>query len=109
MTAQRRARTGRPAIRTVIFALVWHCHLISATQPVSAESLVKAPPGNAALSREKLEKIDAFFNNEISAGKIPGAIVLIEQHDRPIYFNTFGLRDTDSGAPMTPDTIFPIH
>jgi len=121
MTAQRKPRTGRPAqrarktgnacvaIRTAIFALVWHCHLISTAQPVLAENSVKAHRSNAVLSREKLKKIDAFLNDEISAGKIPGAIVLIEQHDQPIYFNTFGLRDTDSGAPMTPDTIFPIH
>jgi CubicO group peptidase (beta-lactamase class C family) len=111
MTAQRKARkTGnaRVTIPAVIFALVWHGHLIS-TAPASAQNLVKTPPSNAALSREKLKKIDAFFNNEISAGKIPGAIVLIEQHGQPIYFNVFGLRDTDSKAPMTPDTIFPIH
>ena len=112
MTAERKARKighARVAIRTVIFALVWHSHLTSAAQPASAQNLVRAPPSNAALSPEKLKKIDAFFNNEISAGKIPGAIVLIEQHDRPVYFRTFGLRDTDTGAPMTPDTIFPIH
>ena len=112
MTAEWKARKighARVAIRTVIFALVWHSHLTSAAQPASAQNLVRAPPSNAALSPEKLKKIDAFFNNEISAGKIPGAIVLIEQHDRPVYFRTFGLRDTDTGAPMTPDTIFPIH
>src|ERR1700753_225144 len=112
MTTQRKARklaTVRVSIRTVIFALVWHGHFVSAAQPVSAQALAKTPPNNAALSPEKLKKIDTFFNNEISAGKIPGAIVLIEQHDRPVYFKTFGLRDTDTGAPMTPDTIFPIH
>jgi CubicO group peptidase (beta-lactamase class C family) len=112
MTARRKARSigyARVAIPAVMFALAWHGHLISAAAPVSAQNLVKTPPDNAVLSPEKLKKIDAFFNNEISAGKIPGAIVLIEQHDRPVYFRTFGLRDTDTGAPMTPDTIFPIH
>jgi CubicO group peptidase (beta-lactamase class C family) len=99
---------GRPLIPGVIFALVWHCHLISA-QPVLAEDLLETPPNNAALSAEKLKRIDAFFNDEVSAGKIPGAIVLIEQHDKPVYFKTFGVRDTDTGVPMTRDTIFHIN
>jgi CubicO group peptidase (beta-lactamase class C family) len=102
----RKIGNARVAICTAIFSLVWH--LISAAQPVLAEDLVKTPPGKA-LSREKLKKLDTFFNNEVSAGKIPGAIVLIEQHDQPIYFGIFGLRDNDTGAPMPPDTIFPIH
>lgn len=122
MTAQQKARGGRPArrelrksgnakvtIRIAITTFIWHCYLISATQPVLAENLVKSPPKSAALSPEKLKKIDTFFNKEISAGKIPGAVLLIEQHDQPIYLRTFGLRDTDTGAPMTIDTIFPIH
>src|SRR6202021_781859 len=111
MTAQRKARkigNARVTPPAVMFALVWHSHLMSAA-PVSAQNLVKTPPSNAALSREELKKIDAFCTSEISAAKIPGAIVLIEQHDQPVYFKTFGLRDTDTGAPMTPDTIFPIH
>jgi hypothetical protein len=52
-----------------ICAFVWHCHLVSAAQPVLAEHLEKAPASNAALSLEKLKRIDAFFNSEISAGK----------------------------------------
>jgi CubicO group peptidase (beta-lactamase class C family) len=101
----RKIGDARLTMCTAIFALAWH--LISAAQPVLAEHL--GHPANAALSREKLKKLDTFFNDEVSAGKIPGAIVLIEQRDQPIYFKTFGLRDNDTGAPMTPDTIFPIH
>ena len=36
----------------------------------------------AAPSPEKLERITEFFNNEIATGKLPGAIVLIQQHGR---------------------------
>ena len=46
MTAERKARKighARVAIRTVIFALVWHSHLTSAAQPASAQNLVRAP------------------------------------------------------------------
>ena len=36
-------------------------------------------------------------------------MVLIRQHGRQVYFKTFGMSDTDTGRPMTPDTIFPLH
>jgi CubicO group peptidase (beta-lactamase class C family) len=66
------------------------------------------PPPNARLSLEKLAAIDDFVNADIAAGRIPGAIVLIQRHGQPVYFKCFGMRD-NSGTPMTPDAIFPIH
>lgn len=63
----------------------------------------------AVFSPEKLGRIDDFFNNEVATGKIPGAMLLIKQHGQQVYFKTFGVSDTDTGRPMTPDTIFPLH
>ena len=67
------------------------------------------PPPGAVLAPDKLSRIDEFLNSEIAAGKIPGAIVLIQRHGQPVYFKTFGKRDVEKGTPMTADTIFPIH
>jgi len=36
-------------------------------------------------SADKLERITEFFNNEIAAGNLPGAVVLIQQHGKPVY------------------------
>ena len=60
-------------------------------------------------SAEKLERITEFFNNEIATGKLPGAVVLIQQHGRPVYLKCFGVRDVATNVPMTPDTIFALH
>jgi CubicO group peptidase (beta-lactamase class C family) len=68
-----------------------------------------AAPKPAVFSPEKLGRIDDFFNDEVATGKIPGAMVLIKQHGRQVYFKTFGMSDTDTGRPMTPDSIFPLH
>src|SRR3954468_14711973 len=68
-----------------------------------------AAPKPAVFSPEKLGRIDDFFNNEVATGKIPGAMVLIKQHGREVYFKTFGVSNPDTGRPMTPDTIFPLH
>ena len=81
--------------------------LASAAAPLSAADF--GPPPNAALSLEKLSRIDAFINDQVATGQIPGAIVLIQRHGKPVYFRCFGKRDVDAGIAMTPDAIFPIH
>jgi CubicO group peptidase (beta-lactamase class C family) len=87
-----------------LLAAVWL--IASGAAPSRADA---AAPKPAAFAPEKLGRIDDFFNNEVATGKIPGAMVLIKQHGRQVYFKTFGVSDTDTGRPMTPDTIFPLH
>jgi CubicO group peptidase (beta-lactamase class C family) len=41
--------------------------------------------------------------------KIPGAVVLVQQHGRPAYFESFGRRDVATGQPMTADSIFRLY
>jgi CubicO group peptidase (beta-lactamase class C family) len=62
-----------------------------------------------APSPEKLERITAFFDNEVATGKLPGAVILVQQHGRPLYLKSFGKRDVRTGVAMTPDTIFALH
>jgi CubicO group peptidase (beta-lactamase class C family) len=81
----------------------------SSAAPVSAVGASLGPPPGAVLSVEKLSPIDDFVNGEIASGKIPGAIVLIQRHGKPVYFRCFGKRDVETGTPMTADSIFPLH
>ena len=67
------------------------------------------PRPGAVLSAEKLAPIEGFINGEIAAGHIPGAVVLVQQHGKPVYLKAFGKRDVNAGAPLTLDAIFPIH
>ena len=60
-------------------------------------------------SPDKLERITEFFNNEVTTGKLPGAVILIQQHGRPVYLKCFGVRDVAAAVAMTPDTIFALH
>ncbi|MEA2888768.1 MAG: hypothetical protein QOD11_3128, partial [Bradyrhizobium sp.] len=87
-----------------LLAAVWL--IASGVAPSRADD---AAPKPAAFALEKLGRIDDFFNNEVATDKIPGAMVLIKQHGRQVYFKTFGVSDSDTGRPMTPDTIFPLH
>jgi len=61
------------------------------------------------LSLEKLQRVGDYIRQEIAAGTIPGAVILIQQHGHPVYFESFGVRSIESGLPMTADTIFRIY
>src|SRR6201746_85968 len=76
--------------------------------PALAEGAFDIPAG-AHFNPQKLERIGEFFRNEIADGKIPGAIVLIQQHGKPVYFEKFGVRDVASGLPMPDDPIFTVY
>ena len=81
----------------------------SLARAISIAAAQFGPSQGATLSVEKLSRIDDFFKAEDATGRMPGAIVLIHRHGKPIYLKTFGNRDIDAGIPMTPDAIFPIH
>src|SRR3979411_2236181 len=66
-------------------------------------------PASASFSRAKLQRVGDYIRNEIATGKIPGAIMLIQQHGQPVYFENFGVRDVDTRLPMTADTIFRLY
>jgi len=78
-----------------------------------AASLALVVPALAAdapaPSPARLERITGFFDAEVAAGRLPGAVVLIQQHGRPVYLKSFGVRDVKTGVRMTADTIFALH
>src|ERR1700760_530475 len=93
--------------RYVLGALASGALLLLAAGAVRAEGTFDIPAG-AHFNPQKLEKVGEFFKNEVATGKIPGAIVLIEQHGKPVYHEFFGVRDPATKLPMTDDTIFRI-
>jgi CubicO group peptidase (beta-lactamase class C family) len=63
----------------------------------------------AGFSPEKLARLGDYMRNEVATGKIPGAIVLIQQHGKPVYFEKFGVRSVEGRQPMSEDTIFRLY
>ena len=60
-------------------------------------------------SAEGLAKVSDYIRNEVATGKIPGAILLIQQHGKPVYFENFGVRDIATELSMSADTIFRLY
>ena len=102
----KRSRTeGVTRRRGLAAALSLLVLAIAAGRP-SGGSAQSSASASASFSRQRLERVGDYIRSEIAAGTMPGAVILIQQHGRPVYFESFGVRDVESRRPMTPDTIF---
>jgi CubicO group peptidase (beta-lactamase class C family) len=93
---------SRQALRSLMSGALL---LMAAASSAGAEGSFDIPPG-AHFNMQKLALIGDYFRDQIANGKIPGAILLIQQHGKPVYHEFFGVRDVATKAPMTDDTIF---
>ena len=92
---------SRHALRLLFCAAL----LPLAAPSAHAEGTYEIPAG-AHFNPDKLAKVGEFFRNEVATGKIPGAMVLIQQHGKPVYHESYGVQDVVSKAPITDQTIF---
>ena len=76
---------------------------------VWAQGLPTAKPEAVGLSSERLERVSRALRSEIEAGKFPGAVALVARKGHVVYFESFGVRDPASGAPMGKDAIFRLY
>lgn len=90
-------------MRIVFAATVLLASLCAAAQP-----LPPAPPAEAGFSAERLARIDRFFEREMAARRVPGAVVAIARDGKLVYYKAFGTVDPATGAPMPLDAIFSL-
>ena len=60
-------------------------------------------------SPEGLAKVSDYIRSEVAAGTFPGAILLLQQHGKPVYYENFGVRDVATEISMSADTIFRLY
>jgi len=92
--------------RAAFLVVVWCLLLSTAAQ---AQSLPSAKPEEVGLSSEGLGKLTARLKADIEKGVIPGAIVLVARHGKIAMFETIGMLNPETKAPMTRDAIFRIY
>lgn len=103
----KRWKTDRSRRNLVASALAL---LLAAAVGWRAEGSAESPlAASSGFSPDKLRRVGDYIRNEIATGKIPGAILLIQQHGQPVYFENFGVRDVATRLPMTADTIFRLY
>jgi CubicO group peptidase (beta-lactamase class C family) len=65
-------------------------------------------PEAAGLSPQRLSRIRTKMEKHIDAGRMAGGLGLIMRRGQVGYFETWGMGDTEAGAPMREDAIFRI-
>ena len=74
-----------------------------------AQSLPTAKPEQVGLSSERLNRLTAMLKADVDKGVIPGAVVLVARHGKVALFEAVGVRNPETKAPMTKDSIFRIY
>jgi CubicO group peptidase (beta-lactamase class C family) len=88
-------------------ALFWAA--MAANMAVAETPRPVSRPVSSGFSEEGLAHVIDYMRNEVSTGKIPGAVLLIQQHSRPVLLENFGVMDVDSRRPMKSDAIFRLY
>ncbi len=68
-----------------------------------------AAPAAAGLDPERLARLDAYIEDLIESGQIAGAQVLLARQNLVVHNEVFGVRDLETQAPVTHDTLWRIY
>src|SRR5215831_11433991 len=92
--------------RVALFVLV----LVAFVAPAWAQqALPAAKPEQVGMSSQRLEGVAQMLRAQIERGRYPGAVVVVARKGKIAYFEAFGQRDPQTGAPMTKDAIFRLY
>jgi CubicO group peptidase (beta-lactamase class C family) len=75
--------------------------------PLTLAQAETVSPRARDFSVEKLQALDGYFADMVAQHKIRGALVLVQQHGRPVYSGTFGKRNDSD--PMPDNAIFRLY
>lgn len=83
---------------------------VLSAQSGSAVRMPRRQPGSAsaAVSSERVARIDAVLQQYVDEGRIAGLVALVLKDGRPVYERAIGWSDKEAGRRMATDTIFRI-
>jgi CubicO group peptidase (beta-lactamase class C family) len=73
-----------------------------------AAPLPEAKPDEVGFSQQGLTRLDDFFAREITAKRVPGAVVAIARDGRLVHYRAYGQLDAAKGTPMPLDAMFAL-
>jgi CubicO group peptidase (beta-lactamase class C family) len=80
--------------------------VISLSAAASAQSLTSPDPEGAGFSSERLARIAPWYQSQINAGALPGAVIAVARNGKLAYLKAIGTFDRAGKIPLTPDAIF---
>jgi len=78
-------------------------------QIASSVQQIEALPEDVGLSSAGMARLTHHIQAYVDAGKLPGAISMVQRRGKVVHFQTYGLRDVEAGTPVEPETIFRIY
>jgi CubicO group peptidase (beta-lactamase class C family) len=88
--------------RSIAVALAIACAL-TVTGRLRAQRAANDP-----VSVDRLGRIGQMLDRRIAAHEVPGAVALVAQNGRIVYFNARGVLDLDTRKPLAKDSIFQL-
>ncbi len=73
-------------------------------QPSLDMTLVK--PESVGFSSQRLERLHTFMQQAVDNHQVAGAVTILARHGKVVDYRTYGMRNIETGTPMTKDTIF---
>ena len=73
-----------------------------------AQPLPTATPQEAGFSPEGLQRLNAFFEREIKADRVPGVVIAIARNGKLVHYQAHGMLNKATGTPMPKDAIFAL-
>lgn len=94
------------ALKHVALSFVF---LLAFVLAAPAQDLTAAKPADVGFSAERLDRITEWLRDQSARNVIPGAVLMIVRNGKVAYFESVGLLDPDTKAPMRKDAIFRIY
>ena len=103
----RRTLIGNFAQVTASLAIL--AALSLGTAHATERDLAVVEPATVGMSAEGLGKLSAAMQGFVDRGELAGVVTVVARHGKIAHFETFGMQDVATGAPMAKDTIFRIY
>lgn len=84
------------------------CSALFFSAAASAQPLQQVSPEKVGFSADGLARIDRFFEREIAADRVPGAVVAIARDGRLVHYKAYGYLNKSNNEPMPLDAIFQL-
>ena len=68
-----------------------------------AQELPKASAEEVGMSSARLNRLTAFFQQEVDLGELPGAVIVIARNGKIAYEKAIGYQDKEEKIPMKPE------
>jgi len=83
--------------------------LLAFSAGIPAQELQTAKPADVGFSADRLDQITQWLRDQSAKNVIPGAVVMVVRNGKIAYFESVGLLDPETKAPMRKDAIFRIY